>query len=87
MTKYPDFTVEDDDLGITYYWEHCGMLSDPAYRRRWDTKRQWYRDHGILPYQEGGGKSGTLIVTEDTPQGGISSQEILRVVHEVFRRG
>jgi ATP-dependent exoDNAse (exonuclease V) alpha subunit len=82
--KLPDFTIDDEDSGITYYWEHCGMLSDAKYRERWATKQQWYRDHQILPYQEGGGKKGTLIVTEDTRQGGISSQEILRIIRTVI---
>lgn len=86
LTKYPDFTIEDDDTGTTYYWEHCGMLSDPAYRRRWDQKREWYRAHGILPHEEGGGPKGTLIVTKDSPAGGISSQEILSVVRKVILR-
>ena len=82
--KFPDFTIEDDDSNITYYWEHCGMLSDAKYRERWQAKQQWYRDHQILPYQEGGGKKGTLIVTEDTRQGAISSQEILRIIRSVI---
>ncbi|MGB5196515.1 MAG: AAA family ATPase, partial [Candidatus Deferrimicrobium sp.] len=29
VTKYPDFTVEDMESGVTYYWEHCGMLHVP----------------------------------------------------------
>jgi ATP-dependent exoDNAse (exonuclease V) alpha subunit len=82
--KYPDFTIDDEDSGVTYYWEHCGMLSDAKYRERWAAKQQWYRDHQILPYQEGGGKKGTLIVTEDTRQGAISSQEILRIIRTVL---
>lgn len=86
VTKYPDFTIEDDDLGITFYWEHCGMLSDPGYRSRWEEKRQWYVDHGILPHEKGGGPKGTLIVTEDRPDGGISSKEILTLVRTVIRR-
>mgnify|MGYP006194001827 CR=1 FL=1 len=28
--------------GLTVYWEHCGMLSDPEYRRRWELKQKWY---------------------------------------------
>ena len=84
MTKYPDFTIEDDDTGVTYYWEHCGMLRDPSYRRRWELKQAWYRENKILPHQEGGGAKGTLIVTEDTPEGGISSQEILQVIRKII---
>ncbi len=83
VTKYPDFTIEDDDTGITYYWEHCGMLSDPAYKRRWDEKRVWYRENGILPHDEGGGPKGTLIVSQDEPNGGISSQDITSLIDSV----
>ena len=35
VTKYPDFTIEDMESGQTIYWEHCGMLHVPTYRRRW----------------------------------------------------
>jgi hypothetical protein len=76
IVKYPDFTIEDDDAGITYYWEHCGMLPDPGYRRRWKEKQAWYRANNILPQAEGGGTKGTLIVTEDQADGGIDSSRI-----------
>ncbi|WP_309007795.1 AAA family ATPase [Pelagicoccus sp. SDUM812005] len=79
-TKYPDFTIDDDDLGITYYWEHCGMLSDPSYAQRWEGKKAWYRENGILPTSEGTGPNGILIVTEDLPNGGIDSQSIDRLI-------
>ena len=29
VTKYPDFTIEDMESGLTFYWEHCGMLHVP----------------------------------------------------------
>ena len=31
--RSPDFTISDDNTGITYYWEHLGMLQRPAYRK------------------------------------------------------
>lgn len=83
-TRFPDFTIEDDESGITYYWEHCGMLHDLDYRARWEAKLRWYKRHAILPYQDGGGERGTLIVTRDSPQGGISSQEIEQVLRSVI---
>lgn len=83
--KYPDFTIEDDDSGITYYWEHCGLLHDPAYRRRWEEKQQWYRGHGIFPIEEGGGPNGTLIITRDQPDGGIDSAVIAALVSKICR--
>ena len=83
-TRYPDFTIEDAESGKKYYWEHCGMLIDPSYRERWERKLNWYRNNGILPWQEGGGPSGILIVTEDSEEGGISSQEIENIIKTVI---
>ena len=56
VTKYPDFTIEDIESGLKFYWEHCGMLHVPSYRRRWEEKLAWYRTHGILPLEEGSGE-------------------------------
>lgn len=84
ITKYPDFTVEDEDSGITYYWEHCGMMFDPRYRDRWERKKAWYFENKILPWQEGGGENGSLIITEDDCSGGISSDKINKLIQEVF---
>ena len=78
--RYPDFTFEDDEMGITYYWEHCGMLHDPAYLRRWERKLEWYRANEILMLDEGGGENGTLVVTLDDEQGGISSKELKELI-------
>ena len=42
VEKLPDFTIENEDSGKVYYWEHCGMLFDSEYKQRWDEKYQWY---------------------------------------------
>lgn len=84
VTKYPDFTIEDIESGKTFYWEHCGMLQVPSYLKRWNEKLEWYKANGILPFEDGEGENGTLIVTSDTPEGGISSQEIERIIREVI---
>jgi hypothetical protein len=60
------------------------MLHVPEYRRRWETKLKLYRNNGILPYEEGGGSAGTLIVTRDDEKGGISSQEIDKLIGKVI---
>ena len=59
LTKLPDFTIEDDNTGEKYYWEHLGMLSDGVYRRRWEEKVEWLKGHGIHPREEGGGPMGS----------------------------
>lgn len=84
VVKYPDFTIEDDDTGVTYFWEHCGLLHDPSYRRRWDDKLTWYRSNEIRPRGEGGGKAGTLLITHDRGDGGIDSAAIAALIDEVF---
>lgn len=82
--KYPDFTVEDEERGVTYFWEHCGMMFDPAYRRRWEEKLKWYRNNGIRLYNEEGASPKRLIVTQDDQRGGISSEEIAQLIRRIM---
>jgi ATP-dependent exoDNAse (exonuclease V) alpha subunit len=81
---YPDFTITDHARGVTFYWEHLGLLDDPAYRARWEKKRQEYIAAQILPWQEGGGERGTLIETRDDPGGALNAEEIARIIEEVL---
>ena len=82
--KFPDFTIEDDDTGEKYFWEHQGMLRDDYYKRRWEEKKKWYREMGIVPPGDPGGSNGTLIVTRDDPRGGINSSAISQLIDDVF---
>ncbi|MFQ5451229.1 MAG: ATP-binding domain-containing protein, partial [Nitrospinaceae bacterium] len=84
VTKYPDFTIEDIESGCKFFWEHCGMLHIPNYRKRWEEKLEWYKKNGILPFEEGIGENGTLIVSSESDKGGISSQEIERFINEII---
>jgi hypothetical protein len=82
--RIPDFTFEDDDTGITYFWEHCGMLFNEDYARRWEEKKTLFREHGIIPHEEGGGTNGTLVVTNDDSAGGISSKAIGELIEKLL---
>jgi hypothetical protein len=84
VTKYPDFTIEDAQSGRNYYWEHCGMLHVPSYRRRWEDKLAWYKANGVRPREEGVGPKGTLILTRDEANGSIDSLKIVKLIDEVF---
>lgn len=84
QVRYPDFTIEDEESGLVFYWEHCGMLHVPEYERRWNEKLKLYRENGILPHEEGGGEAGTLIITRDSERGAISSPEIERIITDVI---
>jgi exodeoxyribonuclease V alpha subunit len=63
--RLPDFTVRVG--GKTYYWEHCGMADDPAYRQRWEeVRRPWYVRNGyaaqlIETYEEAGAINAEVI--------------------------
>ena len=87
VTKFPDFTVEDMESGVIVYWEHCGMLHVPSYRRRWDEKVAWYKSNGILPREDGGGTRGTLVITRDEANGAIDSSLIDELLDQLFGRG
>lgn len=82
--RYPDFTIEDHARGVTFIWEHLGMLGDPGYRARWDRKRAEYLAAGIKPWKDGGGPLGTLIETQDDPTGGLDAAKIAKLIEDVI---
>ena len=75
-TRYPDFTIDDEISGKTFYWEHLGLLHRDDYRRSWEKKLAWYRENGVTLIEEGGGPNGALIVTRDSDDGGLDMQKI-----------
>ena len=83
-TRYPDFTIEDHALGVTFYWEHLGMLDDRGYRARWEAKRAEYLECGIGPHEDGGGAEGTLIETRDEPGGRLDAAAIASLIDGVI---
>jgi hypothetical protein len=82
--RYPDFTIEDDESGLTIYWEHLGMLGDSEYRKRWERKLEWYRVHGILTAEEEGEREATLHVTADDLKGGIDAAAIAQSIDRLL---
>lgn len=74
--KRPDFQIRDDDTGEMWYWEHCGMMDDPKYKKRWEDKKAFYKKNGI---EEGK----NLIVTYDV-NGAVDSQEVDRIISDIL---
>ncbi len=74
--RIPDFTIEDAETGICYYWEHCGMLGDASYSKRWEDKKKVYEKHGIVE-----GKN--LFVTKDSLNGAIDSNAIKEIIDKL----
>ena len=84
VERYPDFTAEEPATGITVYWEHLGMLSDPTYRRRWKEKIAWYKKMGLTPDGPENDKGERLVTSRNRPDGAIDSKRIRQQVREVF---
>ncbi len=82
--RYPDFTITDHARGVTFYWEHLGLLDDPGYRARWEKKRSEYVAASILRWQDGGGDAGTLIETRDDPGGALDAERIAQLIEGVL---
>ncbi|MYE01576.1 MAG: AAA family ATPase [Alphaproteobacteria bacterium] len=78
-TRWPDFTIEDDESGTTYYWEHLGLLDDPAYARRWAAKRQAYLADGIRPVEQAASVDRVLIETQESEGSGLDMMEVERL--------
>lgn len=74
--KRPDFKVVDDDTGEEWYWEHCGMMEDTKYKKRWEDKKAFYKKNGI---EEGK----NLIVTYDE-NGSLDSQIVEKIIDDIF---
>lgn len=77
----PDFTVSTVG-GRTVYWEHAGMLDLPDYARKWELKKAWYAENGVLPHHQGGGQNGSLMWTDDL--NGADAQAWLALASEVL---
>ncbi|MDQ7251284.1 AAA family ATPase [Dongia sedimenti] len=76
--RYPDFTIEDADTGIVWFWEHLGMLGDEEYGRKWKLKLAWYRNNGVRLHEEGGGPNGTLVTSTEAQ--GIDYVQIRKLI-------
>lgn len=77
IIKLPDFTITDEASGEKYYWEHCGRTNDKSYMKKWEAKKEFYRQNGIIEGEN-------LIVTYDDENGGISSQRIQEIIDKIF---
>lgn len=73
--KIPDFTIDDAESGMLFYWEHCGMMTDSHYRKRWEDKKAVYEKHDIIEGEN-------LIVSYDDVNGSIDSVAIKSLIEK-----
>ena len=69
---------------MTYYWEHLGLLSDPAYAAHWAIKRAAYLADGILPLIAADAGDRILIETRESEGSGLDMLEIERLAKIVL---
>jgi hypothetical protein len=77
VERWPDFTIRDDNRGITWYWEHLGRMDLEQYRERWARKLKGYENAGIVPLEryKPHVNAGVLLTTvEDGSRGDLSDQ-------------
>lgn len=72
----PDFKIEDADTGDVWYWEHCGMMDNPKYKKFWENKKAFYKKNGIE-------EDKNLIVTYDE-DGAFDSQKLEEIIKKIF---
>jgi hypothetical protein len=73
----PDFTVWDKKNRKEIYHEHCGLMDDPGYRRRFLQKIDIYRKHGIYTGRN-------LILTFEGEGIALNMREVRTMLGELF---
>ena len=73
----PDFTIMHPKTKEIYYWEHFGMMDDPAYVKKACEKIQHYSLNGIIPSKQ-------LIITYETKEYPLNPQEVNKVIEDYF---
>jgi hypothetical protein len=79
--RWADFLIEAN--GESWYWEHCGMLDDEYYRRRWNRKLELYARNGFTPYSDANAQ-GRLMVTHDGPEQSLDCQAMEDLGRKLF---
>lgn len=74
---YPDFTLRHPRTGKVYYWEHFGLMDNPAYCKKMANKLELYANNGIIP-------SINLITTYETVKQPLSPETINQIIETYF---
>lgn len=74
---YPDFTIMHPITNEIYYWEHFGMIDNPDYLHKSQTKLGIYINHKIYP-------SINLITTYETKSHPLNPEYVNTLVHHYF---
>jgi len=79
----PPASFKIEANGKIWLWEHCSMLADAKYRRRWEQKKELYAKNGFSVHAPDNA-DGRLIVTEDSLETGFDTQAIDQLTRTLF---
>lgn len=71
---YPDFTIKHPKTKEIIYWEHFGMMDDPAYYNKNLPKLKLYVSNGIIP-------NINLITTYETKDEPLDTKQVNDMIH------
>ena len=74
---HPDFTIRHPITDEYYYWEHFGLMDQPAYAANAHSKLQTYTENGIVPGIH-------LITTFETQEHPLSMEMVERIIEYYF---
>lgn len=75
---YPDFTVLNIRTRREIYWEHMGMMDNPAYAEKAVNKIHTYEQNGIFPGEE-------LLLTYETSKSPLDQKVIMRKIQRYLK--
>lgn len=74
---YPDFTIRHPKTGELFYWEHFGLMNQPAYQKNACSKLRLYISNGIIPNIQ-------LITTYETVDKPLDAETVEKMVEHYF---
>lgn len=77
VTVFPDFTIRHPETGKYFYWEHFGMMDDPAYSKKAFSKLQLYVSNNIIPTAQ-------LITTYETKEQPLDPEIVENMIKHYF---
>lgn len=75
---YPDFTVLNVRERREVYWEHLGMMDDPAYAEKAVQKIATYEQNGIFTGED-------LVLTYETKKNPVNQKVIAEIIKKYFQ--
>jgi hypothetical protein len=85
VTRYPDFTIEDEITGRTVYWEHLGMMDREDYKASWEKKLKWYKANGVSTVAENKDAERVLITTSESSETGFDLGKIEKTIRDSLK--